>query len=151
MPKHLKNTLICLSVWETEIGQEHFYTQQVVYHRDRLWADTANKQGEIKQSKHEWFLKAVSRGFPGGCQHRQRRHRSSPWSGKIPHPTATKPVGHSYCGAPEPPRLSPCAWSPCSARRSQSTGRPHTAPGEQPLPDTTGECPRGREDPAQEK
>ena len=38
---------------ERESGQDRFCTSQAVFHTDRLWADTANEQGQRNWSERE--------------------------------------------------------------------------------------------------
>ena len=65
MPKHLKNTLLCLCLSETEIGQDRFYTPPRCVSHGQVVGRHCQQEGTEKLEQTWTILKAVRQGSPG--------------------------------------------------------------------------------------
>ena len=130
--KHLKNTLICLCFFLREkVDRIGFVPAKLCFTRTGC-GQTLQTSRDRETGANVSKFKGGRSGLPwclSGGESAPNTGRGD--TGSIPHPTshrAAKPVGHNHSRAQEPHLPSPCAYSPCSAARSQSVRCPHTAP-----------------------
>ena len=137
MPKHLKNTLICLPVWEGDwTGAFFFFLDRSIFIPSKL-SFTRTGCGQTLQTNRDRenranmsnFLKAVSRGFPGGSEVKNPPANTGPILGPGRPHTPQQP-SPGVTAALEPWSLPGWAHVPGAPAQHEKPvkGRPHTTP-----------------------